>query len=379
MNKIDTLIPVAAPSITARESELAAQAAAEAWGPNHYAFNREFEEKFAAYIGVPYAISLPHATSGLHLGLAAAGIGAGDEVIAPAVTWIASVAPIDYVGATPVFVDIDLKTWTLDIDAVEAAITPKTKAIIGVDLYGSMCNWGRLRELAETHGLFLIEDAAEALGSELDGQKAGAFGDVGIFSFHGSKTLTTGEGGMIVMKDKAIYDQVQHLRDHGRAPGDRFFQNTSVAFKYKMSAMQAAVGLAQLERIEELVAKKRSNFALYQQYLSQHPNILLNAEPQNVLNSFWMVTAIVKSKPNLDKFALMAKLREWNIDSRPFFSVLCDIKAYEPRTDSFASLKTLDDTRQCVDYAINLPSGYDLDEEKIKYICECLIKVVDEN
>ena len=221
-------IPVAAPSITAREGDLAREAAMTAWGPDHYRFNARFERMMADYVGVAHAVSLPHATSGLHLALAAAGIGPGDEVIGPDVTWIASMAPVSYVGATPIFVDILPDTWCIDPRAVEAAITDKTRAIIGVDLYGSMCDWPALRDIATRHGLVLIEDAAEALGSTYAGQQAGSFGDMAVFSFHGSKTITTGEGGMLVTNDKKMHARIQKLRDHGRPPGDRFFQNGGI-------------------------------------------------------------------------------------------------------------------------------------------------------
>ena len=198
-------IAVAGPSITEREAELAAEAARTAWFANHYAYNARFEAMLADYIGVAHAVSLPHATAALHLALVALGVGAGDEVIAPDVTWIASVAPVVYVGAEPVLVDILPDTWCLDPDAVEAAIGPKTKAIIAVDLYGSTCDWARLEAIAEKHGLALIEDAAEALGSVHHGKRAGAFGRCSAFSFHGSKTLATGEGGMLATDDAALY------------------------------------------------------------------------------------------------------------------------------------------------------------------------------
>jgi perosamine synthetase len=208
-------IPVAAPSITDREGELAHEAALTAWGRGHYAFNAQFENMMAKYLGVSHAASLPHATSGLHLALKAAGIGPGDEVIGPDVTWI---APISYVGATPVFMEILPDTWCIDLAAMEAAITPSTKATIGVDLYGSMCDWHRLRAIADRHGLVLIEDLAKALGLTFDGEKAGSLGDMAVFSFHGSRTITTGEGGMIVTNDDALFACIQKLRDHGRPP-----------------------------------------------------------------------------------------------------------------------------------------------------------------
>ena len=166
-----------------------------------------------------HAVSTPHCTAALHLALAALGVSPGDEVIAPDVTWIASVAPIVYVGAEPVLVDIDPVTWCLDPAAVERAIGPRTKAIIGVDLYGSTCDWARLQDIADRHGIAVIEDAAEALGSVYHGRRAGGFGHVSAFSFHGSKTVTTGEGGMLATIDKDIVDRVLFLRDHGRKPG----------------------------------------------------------------------------------------------------------------------------------------------------------------
>jgi perosamine synthetase len=369
------LIPVAAPSITEREGELAREAAMTAWGADHYRYNRRFEEMLAAYCGTTYAVSLPHATSGLHLALAALGIGPGDEVIGPDVTWIASMAPVTYVGARPVFVDILPDTWCLDPVAVEAAITPRTRAIIGVDLYGSMCDWTALRAIADRYGLALIEDAAEALGSTYCDRPAGSLGDMAVFSFHGSKTITTGEGGALVTSDPALYARVQKLRDHGRPPGDRFFLNDEVAFKYKMSAVQAALGIAQMERIESLITYKRQLFGWYAERLRDVPGVTLNAEPQGVKNSFWMVTAIPDARYTLSKFALQTALAEHAIDSRPFFSCLSNLKAYEMAAcRPLLSLRP--ETVQIVRSGINLPSGYGLDEETVDYICQSLTDVL---
>ncbi|MCL4068476.1 DegT/DnrJ/EryC1/StrS family aminotransferase [Pseudomonas sp. GX19020] len=368
-------IPVAAPSITEREGELAREAALNAWGADHYRYNRRFEEMLAAHCGVAHAVSLPHATSGLHLALAALGVGPGDEVIGPDVTWIASMAPVTYVGAVPVFVDILPDTWCLDPVAVEAAITPRTKAIIGVDLYGSMCDWEALRALADRHGIALIEDAAEALGSTYCGRPAGSLGDVAVFSFHGSKTITTGEGGALVTNDPALHARVQKLRDHGRPPGDRFFLNDEVAFKYKMSAVQAALGIAQMERLDALIAYKRQLFGWYADRLRDVPGLAINAEPQEVKNSFWMVTVIPDERYDLDKFALQTALAEQGIDSRPFFSSLSSLKAYAD-TDCRPLMTPRTETARIVHAGINLPSGYGLDEATVSYICETLKEIL---
>jgi len=362
-------IPVAAPSITEREGEYAREAALTAWGPDHYRFNARFEQVFAETVGVKHAVSLPHCTAAIHLALAARGIGPGDEVIVPDVTWIASVAPVDYVGATPVFVDILEDTWCLAPAQVEAAITEKTKAIIGVDLYGSMVDWPALRALADRHGLFLLEDSAEALGSRLNDRPAGSHGDVGVFSFHGSKTVVTGEGGMLVTSDAEILARVLKLRDHGRPPGDRFFLNDEVGFKYKMSALQAAVGLAQMERFDTLIAEKRRIFRQYAERLSDVAGLRLNAEPAGVTNSYWMVTIVPDATFGLDKFAIMAALKEKGIDSRPFFSRLSTLPPYAKRTDSLRHLpvETVGDAMAA--HGVNLPSGYHMSEDKIDRVC----------
>ena len=288
-------IPVSGPSITQKEIDYVTDAITNAWYSNANIYNDRFEKAFTEYLGVKYAIALPSCTSAIHLSLLALGVKAGDEVIVPDVTWIASAAPIDYVGATPVFADIDPKTWCLSASSLESYITPKTKAIIPVDLYGGMPDMTAILEIANRYQIPIIEDAAEAIGSEFNGRKAGSFGDTGVFSFHGSKTLTTGEGGMLVTNREDIYQRVLFLRDHGRKPGDKLFFNTEVGYKYKMSSMQAALGLAQLERIEELVDRKRQIFSWYQSELDSISGLTINYEPDNVKNTYWMVTAIFDS------------------------------------------------------------------------------------
>jgi len=377
-NKLN-FIPVAAPSITEREGELAREAALTAWGPRHYTFNERFEGMIAKYVGVAHAASLPHATSGLHLALAAAGIGIGDEVIGPDVTWIASMAPSSYVGAAPVFVDILPDTWCIDPDAVEAAITPRTRAIIGVDLYGSMCDWRRLREIANKHGLVLIEDAAEALGSTYYGKAAGSLGDMAVFSFHGSKTITTGEGGMIVTNDDALFARIQQLRDHGRPPGDRFFLNDEVAFKYKMSGVQAALGIAQMERIGGLVDQKRQIFNWYQDRLGQQASLCLNIEPENVRNSYWMVTIVPQNVDAPDKFWLQTQLAKKQIDSRPFFSRLTTLKPYREIDGCAGTLCSEPKGAHIARHGLNLPSGYNMNEGLVDRVCSELLDIFDKS
>lgn len=370
-------IPVAGPSIGEREVELVAEAARTAWYGNHYAFNARFERMLADYVGVANAVTVPHCTAALHLALAALGIGPGDEVIVPDVTWIASVAPVVYVGAEPALVDILPDTWCIDPDAVEAAIGPATKAIIGVDLYGSTCDWDRLKAIADRHGLALIEDAAEALGSTYHGRKAGALGRVSAFSFHGSKTVVTGEGGMLATDDGALFERVLFLRDHGRKPGDRFFQNSEIGFKYRMSAVQAALGVAQMERIESLIMRKRAIFGWYRDRLAQIEGITLNAEPSGTINSYWMVTVVLDPGLGFDKFALMAALEKRNIDSRPFFSPLSTLPVFAERLRACRFVGPNDAGHAIAKFGVNLPSGYNMDEQLVDTVCEALGRTLD--
>jgi perosamine synthetase len=371
-------VPVAGPWITQREIDYAADAAAHAWYENAHSFNVRFERAVADYVGVRHAVATPSCTSALHLALAALDIGPGAEVIVPDVTWIASAAPISYVGAEPVFVDIDAESWCIDAVAFEQAITPATKAAVIVDLYGGMPAWDELETIARAAGITLIEDAAEAFGSEYRGRQAGSFGRVAAFSFHGSKTITTGEGGMLVTNDSDLYERVLVLRDHGRPPGDRLFCNDEIAFKYRMGGLQAALGLAQVERAAELVSRKREIFSWYQAQLGRVPGLTLNAEPDGVKNSYWMVTVVVDPGMGVNALELMKRLDDKGIDTRPFFRPLSSLPAYDWHQQAAAIRRT---PERWVGYRVspnglNLPSGFNMTPELVSYVSSCLCDVL---
>ncbi len=369
-------IPVSGPSITQKEIDYVTDAVTNAWYGNANIYHDKFERAFANYIGVKYAIALPSCTSAIHLSLLALGITKGDEVIVPDVTWIASAAPVNYVGATPVFADIDPQNWCISAESLESYITPKTKAIIPVNLYGGMPNMNALLKVAKKYNLAVIEDAAESIGSEYQGQKAGSFGDTGVFSFHGSKTMTTGEGGMLVTDRDDLYQRVLFLRDHGRKPGDKLFYNTEVGYKYKMSSMQAALGLAQLERIEELIDRKRQIFSWYQSELNGIDSLTLNHEAANTKNTYWMVTVIIAPKSGMGKHQLMDRLREQKIDTRPFFHPLSSLPAYKDLPSAKSARDRNHHSYRVSQYGINLPSGMDMTQEKVIYICEKIKKIL---
>jgi perosamine synthetase len=354
-------IPVAGPWITQREIDYVTDAAANAWYGNANVYHRRFETAFAEYIGVPYAISLPSCTSGIHLALMALGIGPDDEVIVPEATWIASAAPISYVGAKPVFADIDAATWCLDPGSFERAITPRTKAVIPVDLYGNVAELDAIEEIAGRHGIAVIEDAAEAVGASYKGKRTGSFGRAAVFSFHGSKTLTTGEGGMLVTSDEHLFKRASILRDHGRNPGDTMFFNREVGYKYKMSSMQAALGLAQLERIDELITRKREIFRWYSEALADLDGVTLNVERPDSRSVYWMVTVIFNPSLGLTKEKAIGRLSACGIDTRPFFHPLSSLPAYANLADEVARAARENQVAyRIAPYGVNLPSALNM-------------------
>lgn len=358
-------IPVAGPSITQAEIDAVTEATRTGWYQEAGRFQSRFEQAFAAHTGRRFAISLPSCTSALHLALAGLGIGPGDEVIVPELTWIATAAPISYVGADVVFADVDARSLCLRQDSVAACLTPRTKAIIAVDLYGNMPDMTALSALAAAHGVALIEDAAQAIGSTFANRPAGSFGVASAFSFHGSKTLTTGEGGMLVTDDEMLYERISILRDHGRAPGDVSFFNSEIGFKYRMSAMQAALGLTQLQRLSELIAMKRRIFGWYQERLRDVAGLRLNESAPHVFDSVWMTTALWDPRFGIDKSALIAKLAEVGIDARPIFHPLSALPAYANHPHAERARTQNSVSRAVSPYGVNLPSALALREDDV--------------
>jgi perosamine synthetase len=349
------------PSITELEVGYATDAAANGWGEHCYDYIDRFEALFRAHLGVEYSIAASSCTGAMHMGLAALDVGPGDEVILADINWIASAAPITYLGAKPVFVDVLPDTWCIDPARAEAAITSKTKAIIAVHLYGNVCDMDALHVVGAKHGIPVIEDAAEAIGSQWHGRRAGSMGVFGTFSFHGSKTVTTGEGGMFVTRDHALYERVLTLSNHGRARGElRRFWPERLGFKYKLSNVQAAIGCAQLERIEELIAGKRRVFEYYAERLRDLP-LKMNPEPVATVNGYWMPTVVVDASVDFDRAALLAAFKRAEIDGRVFFWPLSVLPMFEAAPGNAVSYGLYE-------RAINLPSYHDLRDEDMNHV-----------
>jgi perosamine synthetase len=342
------------PSITELEVEYATDAARNGWGERCYDYIHRFEALFREHLGVKHAIATSSCTGALHMGMAALGIGAGDEVILADTNWIASVAPVVHLGATPVFVDILTDSWCLDPSRVQAAITSRTKAILAVHVYGNLCEMDRLLEIGRKHGIAVIEDATEPIASVWHGRCAGSMGRFGAFSFHGTKTLTTGEGGMFVTDDDALHEAVLTLSNHGRARGQtRQFWPDVVGYKYKLSNVQAAIGCGQLERIDALTKRKRAILQRYKELLAPFPDIAMNPEPASTVNGAWMPTAVFAPRTGVTRERLQAAFAAESIDARVFFHPLTTLPM-------FGSQAGAPHAADIAARSINLPSCHDM-------------------
>ncbi|ANK89782.1 MULTISPECIES: DegT/DnrJ/EryC1/StrS family aminotransferase [Rhizobium] len=357
------------PSITQLETDYATDAAATGWGARCYDYLNRFEHDFKTYLGSGFAIATSSCTGAMHMGLAALGVGAGDEVILADTNWVATVSPIVHLGATPVFVDVLADTWCIDPEQVERHITPKTKAIIATHLYGNLCDMDALLQISKRTGIPVIEDAAEAIGSVWHGRRAGSMGAFGTFSFHGTKTLTTGEGGMFVTNDAALYERVLTLSNHGRARGQtKQFWPDAIGFKYKMSNIQAAIGCAQLERIDELVNRKREILASYMIRLSTLPGITMNPEYTGTINGAWMPTAVFHPSTGITREMLQQAFDAANTDARVFFYPLSSLAMFEDRPENLNAWSI-------PGRAINLPSYHDMSEADIERVAATLVSL----
>jgi perosamine synthetase len=363
-------IHMAGPDVGALEGSIVADAMAQGWyAPNAYKYVELFESEFAAFHDRAFGLMTPNCTTAIHLVLAGLGIGPGDEVIAPESTWVGSTAGITHSGASTVFADIGEDTWCLSKPSVEAATTPKTKAVVAVDLYGNMPRWESLDEYSAETGVVLIEDAAEALGSIYRGVRAGKYGKASVFSFHRTKTLTTGEGGMLLIDDPDLYERCKFLRDHGRAPGS--YMNTEIAYKYMPSNVQAAIGHGQFLRIEELVQIKRDTFLRYRSNLGNNPGLQLNQETDELFNGAWATTVVFKNETMVTCEYMLNALPKRGIPVRPFFYPLSSLPAYAENSTGGRDLNPV--AYDVAQRGIHLPCAMNLSLDQVDFISEALL------
>jgi perosamine synthetase len=359
------------PSIGDLEKKFVYDAIDNGWGDHCYDYIYKFQDSYKSYLDVKYAMATSSCTGAIHIALKALDIKIGDEVIVPDATWIASIAPITYLSAKPIFVDVLDSTWCIDPKKIEKAITPKTKAIIVVHLYGNMCEMDEIMKIAKKNNLYVIEDSAEAIGSEYKGKKAGSIGDFGVFSFHGTKTITSGEGGMLVTNNKNLFEIASILHDHGRdSKIKKDLWVEKIGFKYKMSNLQAALGYAQMQRIDELVNKKIEIFNIYKYNLHNIKGIRLNSEAEYVKNTYWMPTIILDEKLGIDRDQMMIDLDATGIPLRPFFYPVSSCPEFEKISNNILSI-------QLGKNGINLPSYFDMTNEDIKQVSSNIIRYLN--
>ena len=323
-----TRIPLSEPTLGESEASYLHECVEENWVATNGRFVREFEALFAAIHECPAAVSTTSGTAALHLAMVELGLGPGDEVLIPALTFVATANVVLYVGATPIFVDVDPVTYTIDPSHAAAKINERTRAIIAVHLYGHPADMDALCALARAHGLAVVEDAAEALGACFRGRRCGTIGDIGCFSFNGNKLITAGGGGMLLANDPERLEHMRHLSLQGRQSGSLEYLHDEVAFNYALSNLHAAIGLAQLERLEDLLAHRRALAARYAEALDSAPGLTFCAEAPWARSNFWLMSVLVDAEHTRSRGQLMASLADCGIQSRPFFTPLPDIDAY---------------------------------------------------
>lgn len=362
-------ISVASPSLGGNELAYVTDCIRTNWISSQGKYVREFEDKFSAYHQGYKALAVSNGTVALHLALVVLGIGEGDEVIVPNLTFAASINAILYTGATPVIADVDKDSWNIDPTQIEKLITPRTKALMPVHLYGQPCDMQPIMDIASKHNLLVVEDAAEALGSLYQSRPVGTFGDVATFSFFGNKTITTGEGGMVIFKDQATYERAAVLRDHGMSKSKRYWHD-EVGFNYRLTNLQAAIGVAQMERMDEFLDAKRQIAAWYNRELAKSSYFTLPpAEELGVKNSHWLYTFLVNSTSSFTRDQLIAFLGANGIESRPVFYPLHEMPPYT----TFGDAANLQQSVVISRTGLSLPSSPILEEDEVKFICERIL------
>jgi len=356
--------PVYRPSLKGNEQRYVSDCIESTWISSKGKYTDEFERKFASYIGTDYATSVCNGTVALHLALLVLGIRQGDEIIVPTFTYIASVNAITFVGATPVFVDSLADTWQMNGEETERKITPRTRAILAPHIYGHPCDMDKLVAICKKHHLYLVEDCAEAIGSRYKGKMIGTFGDLSAFSFFGNKTITTGEGGMLTTHSKTLIDKAKKLKNQGLSGVE--YWHDEIGYNYRMTNICSAIGVAQLERIDEILANKLRIAATYKEAFA-HSDVEFHGQAVDVLNSYWMCSALI---PHADKRDELRRfLAESGIETRPLFHPVHTMPMYKTgKTGNYPVAASISAR------GINLPSYPDLNEADVNFIANQVVR-----
>ncbi len=363
INKIKK-ISVAEPLLTGNELLYVADCLKTNWISSQGKYVLEFEKLFEDYHNGMKSLAVSNGTVALHLALLSLGIGLGDEVIVPNLTFAASVNAILYTGATPILVDVDLETWNIDFTKIESKINSRTKAIMPVHLYGHPCEMSKIYEIAKNYNLKIIEDCAEALGSYYENNPVGTFADVATFSFYGNKTITTGEGGMLIFKDSKTREYASVLRDHGMEKNRRYW-HSHVGYNYRLTNIQAAIGVAQFEKLQEFVSAKRKIAEMYNSFLSKYEYFQIPAEKNNCHSSYWLYTFLIVEAAPFKREELMNYLNNLGVETRPVFFPINIMPPYL----QYGKHEELLVSNQISNSGMSLPSSANLTQDEILYIC----------
>lgn len=361
-------IPVCEPSLGEKELEYVLDCVRSTWISSKGKYIEQFEEKFSRYCGAKYGVVTTSGTTALHLALVCLGIGKGDEVIIPTFTMIATANAVTYTGANFVLVDSENQTWNIDVNKISEKLTKKTKAILAVHTYGHPADMDPLLSLASDHGLFVIEDAAEAHGAEYKGRKVGSIGDIGCFSFYANKIITTGEGGMIVTNNEELAEKARMLKDQAFEKDKRFWHRY-IGFNYRLTNLQAAIGVAQMEKIDDFVNIRRRNACLYNSMLKNAEGVTLPPEAEWAKNVYWMYSILVENSFGVSRDKLMRYLEENGIETRPFFYPIHRQPVYSMEHEA----EKYPVSEQLSQKGINLPSGNTSEKEQIEYVTDCIL------
>lgn len=366
-------LPVMEPSLGGNELKYVSDCIASNWISSQGEYVNRFEQIFRDYVSVDFSLSTTNGTTALHLALMGLGVGPGDEVIVPDLTFGASANAVIHCGAKPVFADVDRNTWTIEPSAIAAKITQRTKAIMPVHLYGHPCDMGPIRDIAGRHGLFIVEDCAEALGAEYQGNKVGGLGDAGCFSFFANKVITTGEGGMVTTNNRKLYEKMVSLRDHGMSKEKRYWHRYA-GFNYRMTNLQAAIGLAQMERIEDFLKYRLDVVARYNQHLCKVAGICLPPAAEWAKNIYWLYSVIVDERASMvDRDVIAARLADRGIETRPFFYPLHGQPPYRgDATDSYPVTEWL------APRGLSLPTANGIGLDEVDRVCAAISKIVSD-
>ena len=377
-NKLNKKIRSAGPSITEAEINLVSEAIRDGWHEKMSFYIDMFIDEFSAYTKHKYCLPTAHCTDAIHLAVLALGVGPGDEVIVPDLTWVASAAPIVYVGAKPVFADIDPISLCVTADTIKQKITSKTKAVIVVDLLGNMPEWDEILDLCQNHKISVIEDAAEGIGATYKGHLAGTFGEISLFSFNATKLIMSGQGGMFCTNDKNLYEKAKLYSHHGidKNSTGKYYWSCILGYNYNWTNIQAALALAQLRRIDELISYKKWLFSQYREKLEDHKGIRLSQTKENVDPTYWITTVIVDSSYGLTKEEICELFTVYDIDIRPLFYPISSMPPFSDYVDANIMHELNPNAYNLSKYGICLPNGNDLSLEEIELICSSFREIL---